>query len=172
MDIIISEIARYETNPNRKRSGCDNINAGMFFLREIYSHLRAGFRSETSFLLACTLLVILDCGAVIGLIWYFFFRNSARLDSSILLGISCVYVMCAWMVAMLATRFSRLMSIRAASLFYISVGLFFLLYSLMDLGGKIIAIWPWGVLWVFTIGVILSNLGHEFTTGRPNEPRE
>jgi len=149
---------------------CDIIYLAMFFLREIYSHLRAGFRSETSFLMACILLGVLDLGAVVGMIWYFFFRWDVPINPSILMAVSSLYLLCAWMVAMLATRFSRLLSVRAVALFYISVGLFFLLFGFMDLGGRMIAVWPWAVMWVVTLAVVLANLGREFDTGRPNQP--
>jgi hypothetical protein len=74
------------------------------------------------------------------------------------------------MVAMLSVRFSKLMSVTAAAFFYICVGLFFLVFSLMDLSGRMIPVWPWVSMWVVTIIVMLANLGREIEKGRPHEP--
>jgi hypothetical protein len=148
----------------------DIIYLLMFFRREIYSHFRAGFRSEASFLMACVLVAVLELGGIVGLGWYFLFRHDAPINPAVLIWASVIYLLCASMVAMLSVRFSKLMSVTAAAFFYICVGLFFLVFSLMDLSGRMIPVWPWVSMWVVTIIVMLANLGREIEKGRPHEP--
>lgn len=144
----------------------------MSFFRELLLHLRAGFSSTWSFLLACVLLAVLDIATLVGLIWYVFFRERLPLTSEALTLFAGGYLICVALLLVLATGFGRLMSIRMTALFYGSIGLFFFVHGMLGQSGRDFATWPWVIVCLLSLGVVVTQLARELSSGQNETPHE
>ncbi len=134
--------------------------------------LRESFSSTASYRTCCFLLILLDSCAFIGLIWYFFLRKSFPVSPEFLIGISIVFLACTGLHAFVATWFGRLQTVRAAAMFYCTVGLFFLVTGLMGSQGKEFSVWPWVIVWIATLGVLLGYAAKELILDKSKAPHE
>jgi hypothetical protein len=86
--------------------------------------------------------------------------------------LAAAYVACAGLSGLLALSFSRLRSIQTASLFYLTVGLFFLLHALLGSTGREFALWPWIIVWGASLLTALVQFGREFNLEQHETPHE
>lgn len=143
----------------------------MLAFREMLKHIRDGFPSRWTSVLTIALLTILDFVSFVGLIWWFILRAEFSLLPEILTVLAVIYLGCTGILAIMAFGFGKLRSVRAAVLFYLSIGLFFLLAGLLESSGKTFSPLPWVILWVFTLGVVLSSFSGEFY-GKEKSPKD
>ena len=143
----------------------------MLLYRELFRRLKAGFHALWSYRLCCILLVSLDISAVVGFVWYFFFRESVSVAPATLTILAVLYLIFVGALFFIAMAFGKLVSVRVATMFYLTVGLFFLvtgLYADMD---QEFQLWPWVLLWITTLMILLFNFAREFTEGQDKTPQ-
>ena len=136
-------------------------NMGSFFIRETLNYLRSGFKTRWSFIIALAMLTILDTFAFAGIIWFFLLKTIFPIPAQTLTIIGGAYLACASAMALLSL-FCSLNAVRALSVFYVSVGIFFLLYGEFESSGLEFKTWPWAVLWVVTILIAGSQFSKEY----------
>jgi hypothetical protein len=141
----------------------------MYFFKEMLAYLRTGFVNRWTFIAAVILLSLLDPITFVGIVWYFLLRQLLPIEPNLLILISHVYLSAAILMGILSIL-GRLKAVRAVSLFYISVGLFFLLTGMFAADGKEFAAWPWIILWMTTLVVTLRQFGTEFRIDKKETP--
>jgi hypothetical protein len=134
----------------------------MLAFREMLGHIRNGFPSRWTSVLTISLLSVLDFISFIGLIWWFAIKGDFPLIPGAITILATIYLACVAILGILAFGFGKLRSVRAAVLFYLSIGLFFLLAGILGLSGRIFSPWPWILIWIFTLGVVLTNFSREY----------
>lgn len=149
---------------------CDKIS-GMLAFREMLAHIRNGFPSTWSSTLTIALLSILDFTSFVGLIWWFVLRGEFPLFPRVIAISAVIYLACVMILGILAFGFGKLRSVRVAVLFYCSIGLFFFLAGVLGMSDRIFSPWPWVLIWLFTLWMVLSNFTREFQ-GQKNSPEE
>jgi hypothetical protein len=130
-------------------------NAVMVIFKEIVEYLKSGYKSRAVFLLTLTLLTILDPVAFAGLVWVLFFAKVAPLSSQFLIVASGVYLGLV-SILLVATTNTSLKALKSIALFYLSIGIFFLLKGWMESMGKEFELWPWLLVWIASLGYSLS----------------
>ena len=141
----------------------------MFFLKEMIRYLRGGFKARWAFVTAAVLLSILDPTTFSSIAWYFLFRQFLPIPPAILIGLAQIYLVLAIIMAGVSLV-GRRSAVRTVTLFYISVGLFFLLNGWFGLSGREFGVWPWVLVWVATLGVMVSQFSREFEPGENKTP--
>lgn len=140
--------------------------------RQLFSHLREGFSTAWAFYAACVLLTALDAGALFSLVWFFLFRSILPVRPETIMWLGAAYVLLAALSGCLAVIFSRLRSVQTATLFYLTVGVFFALHGLLSSADREFALWPWVLLWAVTLTVVLVQFGREFASQENETPHE
>jgi len=142
---------------------------GTFLLRETLNYLRNGFKSKWSFVVALIMLIFLDIFAFAGIIWFFLLKSIFPIPTQTLTILGGAYLACASAMALLSLLCS-LNAVRALSVFYVSVGIFFLLYGEFESSGLEFKTWPWVVLWVITILIAGSQFSKEYKPEENEKP--
>ena len=142
----------------------------MFFLKEMVRYLRGGFKDSWAFVAAVILLSILDPTTFSSIAWYFLFRGLLPLQPATLTMLAQIYLVVATVMALISLL-GRRSAVRTVTLFYISVGLFFLLNGWFGMSGREFAAWPWVLVWVATLGVTVSQFSREYEVGENKTPQ-
>ena len=143
----------------------------MLLYRELFRRLKAGFHALWSYRLCCTLLVSLDVSSVLGFVWYFFFRETVSVAPEILVILAVLYLIFVGTLFFIAMTFGKLVSVRVATMFYLTVGLFFLVTGLYADMEQEFPLWPWLIVWLATLLILLFNFAREFTEGQNKTPQ-
>jgi hypothetical protein len=143
----------------------------MYLFKEMLGYLRKGFASGWAFVTVVIILSILDPCTFLGIGWFFLFRDTLKIDPAMLVRLAEVYLVLASVLGLISTVFGKLGAIRAVSLFYISVGLFFLLKGVLEMSGRDFQTWPWVLVWIATLGTTISQFGREYEFGHEKPPR-
>lgn len=143
----------------------------MGYFRTLSRFLRRGFPSRRKFVAVLALLVILDSAAFLGLVWFFFLKTLLPVAPQPLLWISVVYLLLVLLLAVLSLG-GQLNSLKAVVLFYLSVGLFFMLRGLLEIQGRVFSVWPWILVWVATLALTVQRFGLEWSEEEKEPPRE
>ena len=142
----------------------------MFAFREMLKYLRKGFANDWAFVAVVIFLSLLDPSTVAGIVWFFLFRDTLKIDPSVIVRMAEVYLAMASGLGIVSTIFGKLGAVRAVSLFYISVGLFFLLKGIMEESGREFQTWPWVLVWIATLATTISQFGREYKPGNEKPP--
>ena len=134
---------------------------GMLAFREIFSHLRRGFEQKWAYISGLVLLSVLDPVAFIGVIWFFFFSGRFPIRPVILEIIAGIYLILTVLLGAIAFQFGTHRSVRATSILYLSIGIFFLMKGTLDRSGRDFEVWPWIIVWVVILVVVLTNFARE-----------
>jgi hypothetical protein len=129
--------------------------------REIFSHLRRGFERKWAYISAVVLLSILDPVAFVAIIWFFFFSHGYPIRPVILEIMSAVYLILTVILGIIAFQLGTHRSVRATSILYLSIGIFFLMKGTLDRSGRDFSVWPWIIVWVAILVVVLTNFARE-----------
>jgi len=133
----------------------------MMGFRKIFEHLGSGFSQRWAWLTAAGLMIILDPVTIIGLIWFFVFSGRYPLEPSVLTWLASLYLLLAVVLVVISFIYGRLESIQTTGLFYMSVGIFFLLRGVMGTSGTDFSNWPWIIVWMAILVLIFSHFGKE-----------
>lgn len=144
----------------------------MLLYRELFRRLKGGFHPAWSYRACCGLLVALDLFGFIGLLWYFLLRAYLAIPPMLLTRVAAGYLLLVLLLIFIALKYGRLVSVRVATMFYLSVGLFFLLAGVQEGRGLEIPVWPWIFVWIVTLGVLLVNFMRELVPNENETPRK
>lgn len=133
----------------------------MLAFKEIFVHLRQGFKRRWAYLSAIVLFCILDPAAFVGIIWFFFFSERYPVRPVILEILSGVYLILTGILGIIAFFYGIHRSVKATFMLYASIGIFFFLKGMLDRSGRDFAVWPWGLLWIIILIIILTNFARE-----------
>lgn len=133
----------------------------MLILKRLLHWLRLGFNDKPSFVIAVILLSLLDPFAFLGLLWFFLFQNVLAVESEILLRLALVYVILCICFGFVSIR-SKNATLKYSTMFYLSVGLFFILKGWFGISGKTFSPFPWIILWVFSLYSVIQQFGREY----------
>ncbi|HDS30566.1 MAG TPA: hypothetical protein ENN67_05920 [Firmicutes bacterium] len=144
----------------------------MLLYRELFRRLKGSFFPPWSYRACCGLLVLLDISAFVGLIWYFLLRRIAPVDPILLTQIATGYLLLVIILIFISIFYGKLMSVRVATMFYLSIGLFFLVTGIQSGRGLDFPVWPWIIVWLVTLWVLLMHFAKEFASGEKENPQD
>jgi len=88
------------------------------------------------------------------------------MEPRILIVISAIYCTAVAYIGIMGFVAGKLKTVQTASLFYGSVGLYFLLSGYYGLDNREFSRWPWFVVWAVTLIIVLVNFSNEYAKNK------